>query len=99
MNAMADRTRTTKIGGNAFHIRDSYVWAEIHYLDSPTDYREYLPHNQLRREPFAIDDLTMLDSPKPSARRDAFRPTGWILPVVLGLLAFCSLWALVCDRF
>jgi len=28
------------IGGKAVHIRDCYVWAEIFYLDSPTDYRE-----------------------------------------------------------
>lgn len=32
-----------QLGGEAFHVRDCYVWAEIQYLDSPTDYREYLP--------------------------------------------------------
>ena len=32
-----------QIGGEPVHIRDCYVWAEIYYLDSKTDYREYLP--------------------------------------------------------
>jgi hypothetical protein len=27
----------------AFYASDSRIWAEINYLDSPTDYREYLP--------------------------------------------------------
>jgi hypothetical protein len=30
-------------GGTAVHVRDCYVWAEIQYLDSATDYHEYLP--------------------------------------------------------
>ena len=30
-------------GGVPVHVRDCYVWAEIRYLDSATDYREYLP--------------------------------------------------------
>lgn len=30
-------------GGVSVHVRDCYVWAEIRYLDSSTDYREYLP--------------------------------------------------------
>lgn len=34
-----------RVGGQSFHVRESYVWAEIHYLDSPTDYRECLPQN------------------------------------------------------
>ncbi len=32
------------IGGTVAHIGDCYVWAEIYYLDSPTDYRELLPN-------------------------------------------------------
>lgn len=36
-------------GGTAFHVSDCRVWAEIDYLDSPTDYREYLPGTQPRR--------------------------------------------------
>ena len=33
-----------QIGGEPVHVRDCYVWAEVYYLDSRTDYREYLPH-------------------------------------------------------
>lgn len=33
------------ICGGEFHVGDCRVWAEIFYLDSPTDYREYLPGN------------------------------------------------------
>jgi len=32
-----------KIGGKAVHVGDSHVWATIFYLDSPTEYREFLP--------------------------------------------------------
>jgi hypothetical protein len=31
-----------QLSGTAVHVRDCYVWAEIQYLDSTTDYREYL---------------------------------------------------------
>ena len=40
---MSDNTDLHKIGGSSAHVADCYVWAEIYYLDSPTDYREYLP--------------------------------------------------------
>ena len=32
-----------RAGGAAIHVSDCRVWAEINYLDSLTDYREYLP--------------------------------------------------------
>jgi len=32
-----------QIGGAAYHVADAYVRSVIHYLDSPTDYCEYLP--------------------------------------------------------
>ncbi len=35
-------------------VSDCRVWAEIHYLDSPTDYREYLLACQ-SRAPVAAD--------------------------------------------
>jgi hypothetical protein len=40
MGNLADREG---IGGETVRISDCHVWAEIYYLDSPTDYREYLP--------------------------------------------------------
>jgi hypothetical protein len=52
-----------QIGGEPVHIRDCYVWAEIYYLDSKTDYREYLPE-----PPHSLPDseLVMLDSSRES---------------------------------
>jgi hypothetical protein len=50
-----------EIGGNIFYVGDCYVWAAISYLDSPTDYREYLPPQRL--SPCnSRNDLVMLDS-------------------------------------
>jgi hypothetical protein len=30
-----------RMGGKSVHIGDFCVWAEIYYLDSPTNYRDY----------------------------------------------------------
>ena len=69
---MANKIKREEIGGEGIHVRDCYVWTEIHYLDSPSDYREYLPHDPHRNP----DDtsLVMLDSPRQSLRsaRDTF---------------------------
>ncbi len=45
-------------------LRDCRIWAEIDYLDSPTDYRDCLPGAQ--PPPMAADrsDLVMLDPHK-----------------------------------
>jgi hypothetical protein len=52
--------RKDQVGGEAFHLRDGYVWAEIYYLDSPTDYREWLPQ---RASTARVDsELVLLDS-------------------------------------
>jgi hypothetical protein len=50
----------SQAGGNVFFVRDSGVWAEIYYLDSPTDYREYLP--QYASIPKLDSELLILDS-------------------------------------
>jgi hypothetical protein len=62
-----------RIGGTAAHVGDCLVWAEIYYLDSPTDYREYLPNQH--RQPVRIDsELVMLDPviPGPTLARILF---------------------------
>jgi hypothetical protein len=77
-------------------IGDCYVWAEIYYLDSPTDYREYLPQHRARQCPVA-DDLVMLDS---SVFSRTSRPRHLLLwPLVLlcalifwFLVRFVSVW-------
>lgn len=50
-----------EIGGSAFYVGDCYVWSAIYYLDSPTDYREYLPPRGVSPL-FSRDDLVMPDS-------------------------------------
>ena len=47
---------------SSFRVGDGYIWTEIHYLDSATDYRECLPERSLRSAPKVADDLVMLDS-------------------------------------
>ena len=57
---MADLIEPKKLAGRPFHVCDCYVWAEIFYLDSPTDYRECLPQQKKPRA--GQGDLIMLDS-------------------------------------
>jgi hypothetical protein len=47
---MGNTTKREQCGGQEFHVADCYVWAEIHYLDSATDYREYLRENVLPQQ-------------------------------------------------
>ena len=56
---MANKIRREEIGGEGIHVRDSYVWMEIFYLDSLSDYREHLPQDSHRKPD---------DSPLRSAR-------------------------------
>jgi len=46
-----------RTGGTAVHVGDCYTWTAIQYLDSPTDYGEYLP----RRVPLTNDEMRVLD--------------------------------------
>ena len=68
-----------KIGGLAVYVGDCYIWAAIAYLDSPTDYRECLPHGE--EQPASRSGLVM------SASKD--RPA-WIAfcdPAIVAALA------------
>lgn len=75
-----------EISGECFHVGDSYVWSEIRYLDSATDYRDFLPQRPI--QPTAINsELVMLDSHGHGMARD--RVVSLILlliPVVIFLL-------------
>ena len=78
--------RTTET--EATRVQDCYIWAEIHYLDSATDYREYLPSPRDHSQ----DDFTTLDSGKNvrPQRRSRTWPD-WTIPVlflVVGLLLY-----------
>jgi len=50
------------VGGDSFYVRDCYVWSEIQYLDSATDYREFLPERPMPLRPVIGSELMMLDS-------------------------------------
>ena len=56
---MSKLVRSQASVGTSFHISDCYVWAEIFYLDSATDYREYLPKKGVMRAGFG--EFTNLD--------------------------------------
>lgn len=75
-----------EIGGQPIHVRDCYVWAEIYYLDSLTNYREYLPLQQVEPSTVRQDDFVTLDSP----RKPSNHTGGWKIPglffVIAGLL-------------
>ena len=51
-----------QIGGEPIPVRDCYVWAEIHYLDSATDYREFLPEQPVAPSIASRHEIVMLDS-------------------------------------
>lgn len=53
------------VGGSSFHVSDCQIWAEIHYLDSRTDYKEYLAVNSLRGWQPLESELVMLDDEHP----------------------------------
>lgn len=73
----------------ATRVQDCYIWAEIHYLDSMTGYREYLPSHRVRPH----DDFITLDSGKnvrPQPRSRIW--PDWTIPVLFlvvgGLLLY-----------
>lgn len=58
---MSNQLKTDAVFGTSFRVRDCYIWAEIFYLDSPTDYREYLPEQA--RSSIGFGPFTTLDIP------------------------------------
>jgi hypothetical protein len=59
---------------------DWRVWAEINYLDSPTEYREYLPTAPNQNSVIRADFVLLSTSQLPSSGRR------WILPVITFLI-------------
>jgi hypothetical protein len=70
-----------KISGSTTQVGDCYIWAEIQYLDSTTDYREFLPNNLPRASPG--DEFVLLDD-IPHRR------------VILAWFLACAFFACVC---
>ena len=83
---MSQRIKESDIAGTPFRIGDSYIWAEIYYLDSPTDYREFLPQNSAIA-PAARGELVMLDSCRSSVSR-SFGVLLVVLAVVFLMLGY-----------
>ena len=59
---------------NVFHVKDWEVWAAIHYLDSSTDFREYLSSKDPEQKP---GQLIMLDD------ADVFWKVAKVVPFVV----------------
>lgn len=57
---MSNRTEPNKTGRLPSNLSDCYVWVEILYLDSPTNYRECLPGRGSNGTSLA-DALRLLD--------------------------------------
>jgi hypothetical protein len=75
-----------QIGGVSAHVGDCYIWSAIHYLDSHTDYREFLPCNAPKVPP-ANDKLIMLDDIRRPRR---FLGVGFIVGALLTFILLYS---------
>ena len=84
----------TQVGGQEVHVGDAYVWAEIYYLDSRTDYRECLPENARKHIPILPDNLIMLDSGVGNRSSETFL-SSWGIVILCALIAFLLLWGLI----
>lgn len=84
---MDRESRSERIGGSTVHVGDCHVWATIRYLDSPTDYREYIP-DQRRQPALPSAELVMLDAKEHS-------PWGTALVIMAIALLTCVLIAFI----
>jgi hypothetical protein len=50
-----------RVGGHVAHVSDCQIWAEIFYLDSPTNYREFLPQKHRTQSTPSDESLVMID--------------------------------------
>jgi len=62
---MRDLNERPAIGGETIRVGDCYIWAEIYDLDSPTDYREYLPNHVSPPSTGTGEDFITLDNAEP----------------------------------
>ena len=60
---MCEPTDQKEIGGQTIHVGDCHVWAGIYYLDSPTDYREYIANPMSRETGASPSGWKKLDVP------------------------------------
>jgi hypothetical protein len=74
------------IGGFSMRVPDCYIWSEIYYLDSPTDYRECLPQHIIHPSDVSHTELSILDSSENN-----------LTHCLLKLLAFLAACLIVCS--
>jgi hypothetical protein len=80
-----------QIGGEPVHIRDCYVWAEIYYLDSMTDYREFLPERSCS---LPENELVMLDSSRNLPNPNSI--VSWVVPLAVVVLSAMFMYVVLC---
>ena len=68
-----------------YRVQDCQLWAEIKYLDSVTDYREYLPQSQVQGEGALCADLVLLDRAISHSKAEGILPAA----VTIGGLSLC----------
>lgn len=88
---MDPHPREEQIGGVSVRVADPYIWAAIHSLDSPTDYRECLSYS----EPSP-------DTPERKRVTDKSHPSRWTASLAVMIIgtATCAVMALLmraCD--
>src|SRR5262249_24604079 len=97
---MADSSNPRNaVRGSSFHIHDCYVWSEIYYLDSATDYREYLPQSTTHS---GFGELMMLESSESFLQyvsRHCSSMRSLLLIFILGGLALGLLIGIALDSF
>jgi hypothetical protein len=81
-----------------FDLRHARIWAEISYLDSPSDYREYLPSRLPDRLP-EHGEFVMLDSSGTFLRQDSSKPFLLPLGIIAILMVFGYLAVFVWTEF
>ena len=76
-----------EIGGQSIHIGDCQVWAAIYYLDSPTDYREFLPAKSSGPQLRSQHNINRPSSPSRLCNSNALPPCTWIIVIPPLLIA------------
>jgi hypothetical protein len=80
--------------GGSSHVRDCQLWAEIDYLDSPTDYREYLPGQSTSPDMSGRSELVMLET----QNHGSIKTTTRLPIVVMGIITMLII-VVLCGCF
>ena len=75
------------IGGHLMRVTDCYIWSEIYYLDSPTDYRECISTHRIRPCNFPPEGFSVLEPSENNPRHFFLR----LLVFLVSCLIICGL--------